>query len=68
MKTITLHVQGMSCNHCVQAVEKALGKLNGIETAKVDLAAKQVTISFDEKAVDQEKIKETIEDQGYDVV
>ncbi len=68
MKTTTLNVKGMSCNHCVNSIEGALGKVKGVSSAKVDLQANQVTVNFDESAVSIEKVKETIEDQGYDVV
>lgn len=65
MKTETLTVHGMSCNHCVNAVQSALKEI-GVE-ATVDLANKAVTVNFDESQVSLEKIKETIDDQGYEV-
>lgn len=61
-----LKVEGMSCGHCVNAVETSVGELNGVSSVKVDLVNKEVTVEFnDEVTLDQ--IKETIEDQGYDV-
>lgn len=66
MKEQTLRVEGMSCNHCVKAIEGALEHI-GVE-AKVDLNGGVVKVSYDEQAVDLSKVKETIEDQGYDVV
>ncbi|GAA0134811.1 copper chaperone CopZ [Paenibacillus sp. YSY-4.3] len=66
MQTVTLNVEGMSCNHCVNSVEGAVSKLGA--SAKVDLPAKSVTVSYDENKVGVEAIKEAIEDQGYDVV
>ncbi|MGM0715049.1 copper chaperone CopZ [Brevibacillus parabrevis] len=68
MNTVTLNVQGMSCNHCVNSIEGALGKLEGVQSAKVSLADNQVTVTFEESTVSLDKVKETIEDQGYDVV
>lgn len=68
MNTVTLKVEGMSCNHCVNAIEGALNKLEGVRSAKVSLADKEVTVTFDEAIVSLAKVKETIEDQGYDVV
>ncbi|WP_017756223.1 copper chaperone CopZ [Calidifontibacillus oryziterrae] len=65
MKNETLTVEGMSCGHCVNAVETALKEI-GVE-AKVDLASKSVAVTYDEATVTIEKIKEAIEDQGYDV-
>lgn len=67
MQTVTLNVQGMSCNHCVNSIEGALGKVTGVSSAKVDLAANQVTVTYDESKVGLDQVKETIEDQGYDV-
>ncbi|MBA4601950.1 copper ion binding protein [Thermoactinomyces mirandus] len=66
MKKETIRVEGMSCNHCVKAIEGALKRI-GVE-AKVDLGSGTVKVSYDEQSVDLSKVKETIEDQGYDVV
>lgn len=66
MKNITLHVEGMSCNHCVQTIEKTLKEIGA--TGKVNLAAKTVEVSYDESGLSEAAIKEAIEDQGYDVV
>lgn len=66
--TTTLQVKGMSCNHCVNAVTNALKELSGVNTVSVDLAAGRVTISYDETAVGLDKMKEAIEEAGYDVV
>ncbi|WP_074048605.1 copper chaperone CopZ [Paenibacillus ihumii] len=65
MQTVTLNVEGMSCNHCVNSIEGALSELGA--SAKVDLSAKSVTVSYDESKLSVEAIKEAIEDQGYDV-
>lgn len=66
MSTIILKVEGMSCNHCVNSVEKAVKEL-GAE-GKVNLANKEVEVQFDESKLSVEAIKEAIEEQGYDVV
>lgn len=66
MSNATLTVEGMSCGHCVSAVEKAVSNLGA--AAKVDLAAKKVSVEYDENKVTLGAIKEAIEDQGYDVV
>ncbi|MDQ0219967.1 copper chaperone [Peribacillus cavernae] len=67
MENITLNVKGMTCGHCVKAVEGNVGKLDGVEKVKVDLDKGQVDVSYDSKAVTLDKIKETIDDQGYEV-
>lgn len=66
MKNITLQVQGMSCQHCVDSIEGALKEI-GVQ-GKVDLKNNSVDVSFDENQISMERIKETIEEQGYDVL
>ncbi|MEO3944810.1 copper chaperone CopZ [Gorillibacterium sp. CAU 1737] len=68
MAQVVLQVEGMSCNHCVQAVEKALGKLEGVGTVKVELTDKKVSVDYEEGRVSVDALKSAIEDQGYDVV
>jgi copper chaperone len=68
MQTITVGVQGMSCGHCVKAVEGAVGKLAGVSLVEVSLENKSTTVTFDESKVTAESIKETIAEQGYDVI
>ncbi|WP_438432744.1 copper chaperone CopZ [Gorillibacterium sp. sgz500922] len=68
MAQAVLKVEGMSCNHCVQTVEKALGKLSGVEKVKVELADKKVSVDYAEGQVTVDALKSAIEEQGYDVV
>ena len=67
MEKVTLNVEGMSCGHCVKAVEGSVGGLNGVSSVKVDLENKKVDVEFNQSEVTLDKIKETIDDQGYDV-
>ncbi|MFR8874258.1 MAG: heavy metal translocating P-type ATPase [Oscillospiraceae bacterium] len=43
--TTVIHVEGMMCNHCKAAVEKACKAVPGTQDAVVDLEAKQVTVT-----------------------
>ncbi|QED49372.1 copper chaperone CopZ [Cytobacillus dafuensis] len=67
MEKVTLHVAGMSCGHCVKAVEDSVGELAGIESVKVHLDSGTVDVEYISNEVSLDKIKETIDDQGYDV-
>lgn len=67
MEKQTFIVEGMSCSHCKNAVETAVGALPGVKTAAVDLAAKQLTVEFDASILSIARIKSAIEEQGYDV-
>ena len=63
----TLKVKGMSCQHCVMSVTKALGQLAGIKNVQVDLAKGEVR--FDNtKEIAPNRIEKTIQDAGYEVV
>lgn len=66
MQNVLLNVQGMSCGHCVNSIEGAVKKLGA--SAKVDLQSNTVAVDYDEAKISLESIKETIEDQGYEVV
>ncbi|MCU9612949.1 copper chaperone CopZ [Caldibacillus lycopersici] len=67
MEHITLNVSGMSCGHCVKSVEGSVGALNGVNTVTVHLTEGKVEIEFNPEVVSIDTIKETIDDQGYDV-
>jgi copper chaperone len=66
MKEITLNVKGMSCNHCKMAVEGELKALDGVEDAVVSLENNNVTVNYDDTKVDVDKLKEAIEEAGYE--
>jgi len=68
MKEITLTVKGMSCNHCVKAIESSVSNLQGVHSVKVHLDLGKVDIQLDENQVTVNQVKETIEEEGYDVV
>ena len=63
----TIKIKGMSCNHCVMAVTKALGQIEGVTAVKVDLEKGEA--QFDETSpVDMGLIRAGIAKAGYEVV
>ena len=68
MKHTTLKVQGMTCQHCVKAIEKSVGKLAGVTEVAVNWANAQVDVHFDERQSDEAAIKAVIQEEGYEVV
>ena len=68
MKHTTLKVQGMTCQHCVKAIEKSVGKLARVTEVAVNLANAQVDVHFDERQSDEAAIKAVIQEEGYEVV
>ncbi|NLI92459.1 MAG: copper chaperone CopZ [Peptococcaceae bacterium] len=67
MEKTVLNVEGMSCNHCVNSIQKAVGALEGVSKVDVDLAGKTVSVEYEKEKITVETIKETIDDQGYEV-
>ena len=62
----TIKIKGMSCQHCVMEVTKALNAIDGIENVKVDL--KTETASYDEtRPVDMAVVMGAVKKAGYDV-
>jgi len=58
-------IEGMSCNHCVMAVQKNLAKLN-LKSFKVTIGS--AIVDFDENKITEKKIIESVEEAGYKVV
>ena len=64
MKKKTMTIEGMSCEHCVARVTKALNGVDGVK-ASVSLPDKAEVIL--EKEVGDETLKKAVEDAGYEV-
>ena len=60
-------VDGMSCEHCVKAVTKAVKALPGIGAVNIDLKAKTVTVEHEPNHTALDKIEHAIEEEGYDI-
>lgn len=67
MEKILLQVEGMSCGHCVKAVEDAVNALDGVAAVEVSLENKTATVSYDGAKATIDQMKDAIEDEGYDV-
>jgi len=61
----TINVKGMSCQHCVQAVTKALNGIEGLKNVQVDLDSGQASYDKDQP-VDTETIKAAVKEAGYE--
>ena len=67
-KPISLKVEGMTCAACSRAVERAVGKLSGVEGASVNLATEKLTGAYDPEAVNLATIKNAVKKAGYKAV
>ena len=59
-----LKVEGMSCNHCVASVKKALEGIDGVREADVSLEDKSARVELDKDLADEALVK-AVEDAGY---
>ena len=68
MQTETLRVGGMTCAACSARVERAIRKLEGVESAAVNLATEKAAVVFDPRVLRPSAIKEAVEKAGYQVL
>jgi copper chaperone len=65
MTTTNLRVTGMTCGHCVAAVEKALRSQPGVRAATVELDAGRAKVEHDEGAIGPEQLIAAVAEEGY---
>ncbi len=65
MAKTTIKVQGMTCNHCVMRVAKALKAVPGVQDAQVDLQKAEAVVTYDDTKVAKEKLSSAVVDAGY---
>jgi len=65
MIEIKLRIDGMSCQHCVMSVRRALESVEGVATAEVTVGSARVL--YDETKTDPEALRQAIEAAGYRV-
>jgi len=63
METLHLTIDGMTCQHCVRAVDGALRRTPGVEVTQVEIGS--ADIQYDAATVSAERIAEVIADEGY---
>lgn len=67
MTKISLKVKGMHCHSCEILIKDSLEETEGVKEAKLDYKKGIADIEFDEKKVNENKIKAIIENEGYKV-
>ena len=60
-----VQISGMTCEHCVNRVMRALNKIDGV-SANVSLKGKRAVVSYD-REIDVNVLKKAVEDAGYTV-
>ena len=58
-------VQGMTCQHCVESVQREVTQVDGVEVASVNLSLGLVTVGGD--GYDDDQVRGAIREAGYEV-
>ncbi len=66
--SVTLKVEGMSCNGCSGKLQKALDAVDGVTEVAVTLEGGIVTVTYDPAKVQPAKFGEVVEETGFDLV
>jgi len=65
MQTTSIQINGMTCAACARRVEKAIQKLEGVESVSVNFATEKATVSYNTKTIHIRAIQKAIEKIGY---
>jgi Cu+-exporting ATPase len=66
-KQLTLPITGMTCANCVATVERNLKKLDGVQSAVVNLSSERATVDFDSTKLGLPDVIARVNRAGYGV-
>ncbi|HHP7237519.1 heavy-metal-associated domain-containing protein [Longibacter sp.] len=64
-RTLTLTIDGMTCDHCVRAVEDALASIDSTEVQFVEIG--EATVRFDPDRTNRVELAAAVADAGFTV-
>ena len=65
MSEAVMKVEGMTCQHCVMRVKKAIEQVPGVSRTEVVIGTAR--IAYDESRVKEEDLEQAVEKAGYKV-
>lgn len=65
MSSIEMKIDGMSCNHCVMAVKKAIESIDEVENAHVDLPGSSAVVTLKQNKDIKPALQQAVTDAGY---
>ncbi|KAI0306155.1 copper P-type ATPase CtaA [Multifurca ochricompacta] len=65
---LTLRIYGMTCSSCTSTIETELGKMPGISSVAVSLAAETAKVTFDRGLIGPRELVERVEELGFDAM
>jgi P-type Cu+ transporter len=66
-KQVTLPIIGMTCANCVSTIERGLKKIDGVNTAVVNLSSERATVEYNPKLVVLDDLINRVRKSGYDI-
>jgi copper ion binding protein len=63
-----IKVKGMTCQHCVMRVEKALLNVEEVESVNIDLNSGDVSVQFNGDEDIYDKLQSAVKEAGYSIV
>jgi copper chaperone len=67
LEQATLEAPDISCDHCIQSIQKAVEKLPGVHFVAGDPETKRVTVEYDPAQTPLSGVEAAMEDEGYPV-
>ncbi len=61
----TMHIEGMSCNHCKMSVEKALSAISGVSAVEVSLEKRTAVIHGE--SLNDKALSDAVTEAGFEV-
>ena len=62
---VLIHIEGMHCHRCEQAIRKAMARYPGVHEVEVDFASGLASVLYDVQSVSPESLVEAVRDAGY---
>jgi len=66
-RTVCVGVEGMTCKSCVKLIESTVGSMEGIVNISVSLAKKEAIVEYDQTVLNDDVVRNTIDDMGFEV-
>ena len=63
--TTRIAIEGMTCDKCVETIERAFRGKDGLRDVKVDRASSTVTVTFDRRKLDVPALHDLLLEHGY---
>ena len=68
MESVELKIDGMTCSGCVNSIQNALYRQDGVNKAVADIDNSSVTVEFDPAVIRRDGLVRAIADAGFDVL